>query len=97
MKFTGAGCLRAPGSNRIVWDFDADGVFDTKNQDIIAAAKKQGFREYQEQVVEDIPVIEPMIESVSEPIVEQVAQKKRGRPKKGSENEYSKNHANPGI
>jgi len=42
MKIYGTGSFKAPGSSRVVWDFD-DGPFDTVNPMLIAEAKRRGY------------------------------------------------------
>jgi hypothetical protein len=43
MIFYGPGVLTAPGSSRVVHDFE-DGPYETLNPEIIAEAKRQGFK-----------------------------------------------------
>lgn len=42
MKIYGKGQLKAPGTGRIVWDFE-DGPFDTVNPALIEEARRRGF------------------------------------------------------
>jgi len=42
MKIYGSGPFTAPGSSRVVWDFE-DGPFDTVNPVLIEAAKRRGY------------------------------------------------------
>ncbi|MFA5165419.1 MAG: hypothetical protein WC481_07645 [Candidatus Omnitrophota bacterium] len=41
MKIYGEGQLRAPGTSRVIWDFE-DGPFDTVNPVLIAEARRRG-------------------------------------------------------
>ncbi|MBE3040429.1 MAG: hypothetical protein IMZ62_16660 [Chloroflexi bacterium] len=42
MKIYGSGPFTAPGSSRVVWDFE-DGPFDTVNPVLIEEAKRRGY------------------------------------------------------
>ena len=63
MRFYGIGCLRAPGTTRLIWDF-TDGPFDTLNQDVILAAYAQGFSDKPLEPVASKPM--PVV--VSDPV-----------------------------
>lgn len=77
MRFYGTGQLLMPLTKRVVWDF-SKGPFDTVNQQLIEAAKKQGFTN---KPVEIEPV-EPEIKPKDTPKKrKRSATKKRGKAK----------------
>lgn len=67
MKIWGNGQMVFPGTSRVVHDF-VDGPLDTTNQILIDEAKKLGFS-----------FVDPMKESASNIILDELKQNKRGR------------------
>ena len=80
MKIYGRGTLKAPGTSRAIWDFAADGIFESVNPAVLAEAKRRGCWLGDEAVAR-------FEADHAAPVVQEP--KKRGRPRKEVADERS--------